>query len=404
METTKLKTKGKFHVSRRVNISLGQKILIQVIAGVVALIICGVVTQIVGGNIGTFYIELFKGAFGTPRKLLMLLLSTALLLLVSLAVTPAFKMKFWNIGAEGQIVMGALFTIFANRLFGGKVPEIALIFIMLIFGVIGGAIWAVIPAIFKALFNTNETLFTLMMNYIAMGLVGYFITIWVTDGSGTYGTINHGQMFLNAQIPVNTVDAQELFAGLLIALVAIMMTVTMFVYLKYQKHGYELTVVGESINTAKYIGINVKKVIIRTMILSGVICGLTGFLIVSGVSHTIKTDIAGGRGFTAILISWLANFNPAVMGIMSFLVAFINNGAENVAKKFRFSPAAFANIMTGIFFFSLIASTFFVNYQIKIKKDLVEGVSKNDNNTQETKPVEENKIETEEQTTVKEEK
>ena len=165
-----------------------------------------------------------------------------------------------------------------------------------------------------------------------------------------------------------------------------------------------MTVVGESINTAKYIGINVKKVIIRTMVLSGVICGLTGFLIVSGVSHTIKTDIAGGRGFTAILISWLANFNPAVMGIMSFLVAFINNGAENVAKKFRFAPEAFANIMTGIFFFSLIASTFFVNYQIKIKKDLVDGASKNDNNVKETRTVEDSKVEAEAQTAVKEEK
>ena len=352
-----------FHVSRRINIPTWKKVTIQVVAGVIALLLCGIVSQIVGGNMGTFFVELFKGAFGTPRRLLNLCLSLSLLLLVALAVTPAFKMKFWNIGAEGQILMGALFSIFAIRWFGGKVPEGVLILIMLVFGLLGGAIWAVIPAIFKAFFNTNETLFTLMMNYIAMGLISYLITIWVPSGSGVYGTIDHGIMFSTVTNKIGPINGQTFFSYAIIILVAAMMAAAMFVYLKYQKHGYELTVVGESINTAKYIGINVKKVIIRTMILSGLICGLTGFLITAGYAHTINTSVAGGRGFTAILVSWLANFNPGIMAIMAFLVAFVDQGATNAASIFGFKDS-FADIMTAVFFFCLIASTFFVNYQI----------------------------------------
>ena len=367
METTKTKYNYKFHVSRRVNIPLWKNVAIQVAAGVIALLLCGIVSQIVGGNIGKFFISLFNGAFGTQRRIINLLLTTALLLLVALAVTPAFKMKFWNIGAEGQILVGAMFSLFAVRWFGGKIPEGLLIVIMLIFSIIGGAIWAVLPAIFKAFFNTNETLFTLMMNYIAMGLISYLITIWVPTGSGVLGVIEHGQMFSSVHGSVGVIASQTFYSYMIIVLVAVMMTVAMFVYLKYQKHGYELTVVGESVNTAKYIGINVKKVIIRTMVLSGVICGLTGFLIVSGSAHTLNTAVAGGRGFTAILVSWLSNFNPGIMAIMAFLVAFVDQGATNAATSFSFKDS-FADIMTGIFFFALIASTFFINYEIKVNK------------------------------------
>ena len=364
----KLSLKTALHVTRRVNIPTWKKWLIQVVAGVIAVLLCGIVSQIVGGNMGKFFLELFNGAFGTPRRILNLLQTMALLLLVSLAVTPAFKMKFWNIGAEGQILMGALFSIFAIRLFGGKMPEPLLILVMLLFSLVGGAIWAVIPALFKAFFNTNETLFTLMMNYIAMGLISYLITIWVTDGSGVYGTINNGAMFSTVKTKVGPIAGQTFFSSMIIIMVAIMMMVTMYVYLKYQKHGYELTVVGESLNTAKYIGINVKKVIIRTMVLSGIICGLAGFLIVSGSAHTINTAVGDGRGFTAILVSWLSNFNPLIMAIMAFLVAFVEQGATQAATAFRFKDS-FADIMTAIFFFTLIASTFVVNYQVKFSDD-----------------------------------
>lgn len=369
MTNNKEKTKTSlFHIVKRVDIKTWQKVLIQVIAGLVALLLCGIVSSMVGGNFGIFFSELFKGCFGTPRRILNLFESMALLLLVSLAVTPAFKMKFWNIGAEGQALMGATFSIFAVRLFAGKVPEIVLIFIMLVFAIIGGAIWAVLPAIFKAFFNTNETLFTLMMNYIAMGLIGYLITIWVPSGSGVMGTITNGQMFASVTGKIGNISKQIVLSYVVIIAVSMIVTAFMHIYLKYQKHGYELTVVGESIDTARYIGINVKKVIIRTMILSGVICGLVGFLLVSGASHTLNTNLVAGRGFTAILVSWLSNFNPIVMIIMSLLVVFIGQGATNAAVTFSFKDS-FSDIMTAIFFFGLIASTFFINYKISFSED-----------------------------------
>ncbi len=354
------------HVSKRADVDVWKKVVIQVSAGVIALLLCGIISQVVGGNIGSYFKELFKGCFGSQRKILELFESMALLLLVSLAVTPAFKMKFWNIGAEGQVLMGALFSIFTIRMIGGKVPEVVLILFMLIMSILGGALWAALPALFKAFFNTNETLFTLMMNYIAMGLISYLITIWTTIDD--YGTISNGIMFSSVFGKIGTITKEILYSYLVIIVVAVMMAAAMFVYLKYHKHGYELTVVGESIETAKYIGINVKKVIIRTMIFSGAICGLTGFLLVSGASHTINTSLAGGRGFTAILVSWLSNFNPLIMLIMAFLVTFIDQGSTNAAVGFNFKDS-FADIMTAVFFFVLIASTFFVNYKVEIDEE-----------------------------------
>ena len=146
-------------------------------------------------------------------------------------------------------------------------------------------------------------------------------------------------------------------------LIVAVLTVIMFVYLKFSKQGYEISVVGESENTARYIGINVKKVIIRTMIISGAVCGLAGFLLVSGTNHTISKELAGGMGFTAIMVSWLAKFNPIVMVITSFLIVFLQRGASEIATAFRLNESV-ADILTGIIIFFIIGCEFFINYQI----------------------------------------
>jgi len=134
------------------------------------------------------------------------------------------------------------------------------------------------------------------------------------------------------------------------------------------KHGYELSIVGSSMNTAKYAGINVKKVIIRTMALSGAICGLAGSLIVSGASHTISISTAGGRGFTAIIVAWMAKFNPVAMVLVSALLVFMEKGSVQIASKYGLNENA-SDIITGIIIFFLIGSEFFINYQIKLKKN-----------------------------------
>ena len=150
-------------------------------------------------------------------------------------------------------------------------------------------------------------------------------------------------------------------------LIVLVLTIGLYIYLKYNKHGYEISVVGESQNTARYVGMNVKKIIIRTMALSGAICGIAGLLIVAGTNHTMTTSSAGGQGFTAIMVSWLAKFNPLVMILVSFFLVFLDRGAGEIATAFRLNESM-ADILTGIILFFIIGCEFFVNYQIVFTK------------------------------------
>ena len=251
----------------------------------------------------------------------------AILLCLALALTPAFKMKFWNCGAEGQALMGGLASIFCMIQFGGKLPNTTLIIVVAVTSILAGAIWGLIPAIFKALFNTNETLFTLMMNYIATQIVAYYVYI-EGGGSNVINPVPYGNF--------PTVGNNEYFVNIAIVTV---ITVLMYVYLKFSKQGYEIAVVGESQNTARYIGINVKKVIIRTMAISGALCGVTGMLLVAGKDHSINTNLVGGQGFTAILMSWLGQFNPFIMVVMTGIVVFLRIGVAKVADTRKVNRA-----------------------------------------------------------------
>ncbi|MBE6812913.1 MAG: ABC transporter permease [Ruminococcaceae bacterium] len=306
------------------------------------------------------FTSLFDGCFGTPRRIWNLFQNTAILLCISLAVTPAYKMKFWNIGAEGQVLMGAAATAACMIYFGNTINQWLLIPIMIIASLFAGMVWGMIPAFFKAYFNTNETLFTLMMNYVATQIVAFLITYWENPkGSNSVGVINAATKagwfpyLFGKQYLINII-------------VVVLLTVIMYIYLKYSKHGYEISVVGESENTARYIGINVKKVILRTMALSGALCGIAGLLLVAGSGHTVSTSTAGGRGFTAILVSWLAKFNPAVMTLTSFLIVFFERGAAQIATAFRMNESL-ADIITGIILFFIIGSEFFLNYKVNFR-------------------------------------
>ena len=351
-----------FHVVKREAMPTLNATLVRLGSIVAALIVCAIVTMALTGiNPIKVYATMIDGAFGSSRRIWNLLQSLAMLLCVSLAVTPAFKMRFWNIGAEGQVLVGGLASAACMILMGNRVPNAVLIITMIIASIVAGAIWAVIPAVFKATLDTNETLFTLMMNYVGIQLVAYFARVWESPkGSGTIGVINAGTQA--GWFP--DVFGQKYFLNVVIVLA---LTVFMYVYLKYSKHGYEIAVVGESQNTARYIGINVKKVILRTMLLSGAICGIAGLLLVSGTSHTITTETAGGRGFTAIMVSWLAKFNPIVMILTALLLSFLEAGAQQIATEFGLNKS-FSDILTGIILFFIIGSEFFVNYQIKFNK------------------------------------
>ncbi len=351
-----------FHIIKRSSMPKWQSWLIRILSVVAALVICGIVTVVLTGeNPIQVYAKMVDGAIGTERRLWALAQNTAMLLCVALAVTPAFKMKFWNIGAEGQVLAGGLATAACMIFLGDKLSPVVLMLVMIVSSIVAGAVWAFIPAFFKAHWNTNETLFTLMMNYIAMCIVSYFSYEWsVPKGSGHIGVINEatGAGWLPK------IGGKAYLCNILIVVV---LTVFMYIYLKYSKHGYEISVVGESENTAKYIGISVKKVIMRTMLLSGLICGIAGFLLVSGTDHTINRDTAGGRGFTAIMVSWLAKFDPIYMILTSLLIVFLERGAGEISTTFGLNDS-FSEIITGIIIFFIIGSEFFVNYQLKFRE------------------------------------
>lgn len=345
------------YITKRTGVTIKNQILVRVVAILFALIVCSVVTKVLtGDNPLSIYATILHGAFGQGR-LLVTIHDIAILLCISLAVTPAFKMRFWNTGAEGQVLVGCLSTAITMFVLGGKVNDWLLIIIMTITAILAGMIWGLIPAFFKAHWGTNETLFTLMMNYVAMQLVEYFLKIADKSGSNVVGPdlLKHGWF-------------PDIFGVkyLLNILIVVAITVVIYIYLKYSKQGYEISVVGESENTAKYIGINVKKVIIRTMAISGAICGIAGLLLVGGSSHSIDANLVSGRGFTAIMVSWLAKFKPIMMILTTLLIVFLERGADEVASKFGLNND-FADIITGIILFFIIGCEFFINYEIHFK-------------------------------------
>ena len=351
-----------FNIVKRDALPWYKSLGIRLIAILAALIVCAIVTTILTGiNPIQVYVSIFLGAFGTARKTWITFQNVAILLLISLALTPAFRMRFWNIGGEGQVLVGGLTAAACMITLADKVPNVVVILLMVVCSLGAGAIWGLIPAFFKAKWNTNETLSTLMMNYIATQLVAFYTIVWeMPKGSGKIGIINQ---------KTNIGWLPEIGGSkyLLSIVVAVLVTVLMYIYLTYSKHGYEIEVVGESERTARYVGIKVEKVIVRTMLLSGAICGLVGLLLVGGINHTVTTTIANGQGFTAVMVSWMAKFNPFVMIFTSFLIIFMNRGASEISTTFGLNQS-FADILTGIILFFIIGCEFFIAYQIHFRK------------------------------------
>ena len=350
------------HISKRDECGLLRACMVRISAILLALVVCAIVIFFLTGlNPIQVYAAIVDGAVGSNRRLWVTLRDALALLLVAVALTPAFKMHFWNIGAEGQVLIGSLATAAVMINLGDTVPGWILFAAMIAAAMVAGLIWGIIPALFKAQWNTNETLFTLMMNYVATQLVAFCIVFWENPpGSNAVGIINASNRagWLPALFGLT-------YGWNLVIVVAI--TVFMFIYLKYSKQGYEIAYVGQSVNTARYAGISVKKVIIRTMAISGALCGLAGFILVSGAGHTISTGLAGGRGFTAIVVAWLSKLNTFTMMVVSFLLTFMEKGAIQIATQFNLNENA-ADIITGIILFFVLGCEFFINFKVEFRR------------------------------------
>ena len=330
---------------------------IRIAAILLALVVGGLVILLSGNNPIQGYAIIVEGALGKTSGIRQTVKNFIPLLGTALAIAPCFKMRFWNIGAEGQILIGGIVTAGFMRAFGGDISTPLLLVIMAVVSLLAGAAWGMVPATFKAVWNTNETLFTLMMNYVAIQLTSYFVALWENPvGSNTVGVIN--QRTKDGWFP-------ELFGqeyGLNVVLV-LLLTVGMFLYLKYSKQGYEISVVGDSENTARYAGMNVGWVIMRTMFLSGAIAGVVGFLLVSGANNTLYSGVAAGAGFTAITVAWLAQLNPFAMVGISALLAVLQKGADTLNTQMGI-PASLSDVITGVLLFFMLGCEFFINYKL----------------------------------------
>ncbi len=345
-------------IIKKAELSTRQTLLLRLLALLIAIVCGGLFILAIGANPLGVYKTMLEGAFrsklarvGTIKIMIPLLIS-------SLGITLAFKMKFWNIGAEGQIIMGSVFaTYFA--LYHNNWNHYVLLTVMLLAGAVGGGLMALLPAIFKSRFNTNETLFTLMLNYVALYLVVYLIDgPWRDPESAGFSKI--ATFTENARLG-KVLGVQS---GWIIALILL---VAVFVYLKFTKQGYEIAVVGESEATARYAGMHVRRIILRTMFLSGAICGIGGMIQVSGTAGTLTTGVAGGVGFTAIIVAWLSQLNPLTIFVVSFLFSVMEKGSSLVETDFGLSSASSA-VLQGIILFFVIGCEFFIRYQFAFRK------------------------------------
>ena len=334
----------------------GQVWAIRVGSFVLAILIGALIFLLLGHSPFQGYATILDGSLGKATVFRQTVRIAVPLLGTALAIAPCFKMRFWNIGAEGQITAGAVGASWLALFCADSIPGPVLLVLMAALGALFGGLWALVPAFFKARWGTNETLFTLMMNYIMIGIVR-----WLQGGpwEGRPGSQIIPQYDSAAVLP----KVLGVHCGWIIVLV---LTVLMYLYMKYTKQGYEIAVVGESENTARYAGMNVGNIVMRTMFLSGALSGIVGFVVSSGADNTLHSGVAAGVGFTAITVAWLAQLNPFAMVGISVLLAVLEKGADTLQTQMQV-PASISDIITGVVLFCMLGCEFFINYRVILR-------------------------------------
>lgn len=340
-------------LAKRTDMSPKKAWMIRVGSIIFALLLGFIPMLLTGVNPFSAYSVIIQGSLSRPIYIKQTVKIAVPLLGCALAIAPCFKMRFWNIGAEGQITMGAVFATYFALFWADRIPHVPLLVIMFIVGAVAGGLWALIPAFFKAKWNTNETLFTLMMNYIAIGIVA-----WLQGGpwEGRKGSQLIPMFSSNARLP----SVFGVHCGWIIVLILV---VFMYIYMNKTKQGYEIAVIGDSVNTARYAGMNVGNIIMRTMFISGAISGIVGFITVAGANYTLYSGVANGVGFTSITVAWLSQLNSFAMIAISMILAILEKGANTLQTKLQV-PTSIADIITGILLFCMLSSEFFINYRL----------------------------------------
>ena len=355
-------------IVKRAEISKTNSFKIRCIAIILSLLVLGMFLIIIKLNPIEVYAAIIKGGFGSTYSIKQTLIKAIPLIITSLGISIAFKMQFWNIGGEGQIVMGA----FAASYFALKfpdMPKLPLLLIMFCAGILGGGLWALISAVLKGKWKTNETIVTLMLNYIALKFITYL----------QYGPWKDKRAMGFPKIPSFSPNATlpDVFGINMGWIIAIILVAIVYVFMKYTKKGYEIWVLGESEKTALYAGINIRKTMYIAIFLSGALCGIAGVIQASAVSRTLSIEVAGGAGFTAIIIAWLSALSAPIIVIVSIFFAALLEGASYIQTALGI-PEAGAQLIQAIILFFVLGSEFFTKYKIKFKfEDIQKEANKN---------------------------
>lgn len=342
-------------ITKRDDLPKKKEIVIRILAILLSIVFAGIIIMIFRLNPVGIFRSIIEGAIGTPTRIRQTILTAVPLTITSLGIIVAFKMKFWNIGAEGQITMGALGATVAALFLPDSMPKVLMLTLMVLAAMILGGLWAFIPAIFKAKMGTNETIFTLMLNYIAIKFVTYLqYGPWKDPNSGGFPRIAYYPE--NALLP----SLFGVHVGWIFALICV---VLIYLFLNYTKKGYEITVVGESIETARYAGMNISRIIVVAMLLSGGLCGMVGMIQVSGIEKTLVASIANNYGFTAIITAWLSRLNAVACLIVCIAFAMLTQGGAYIQIALGV-PSAVASVVQGVVLFFVLGSEFFIQYKV----------------------------------------
>lgn len=368
-----MKTKQPFvRIVRRTDFPLWAMIIINIAAVLVAVGIGAILLAAIKVDPFVYYKDMFtigtidnRFAYKNFEGLIEFFVP---LLITSLALALTFKMKFWNIGGEGQFIMGAISSATVALLLGNSLPSWLTLIMMAVCGAASAGIYGLVVAFFKVKWGTNETLMTLMLNYIALYALKYFGETqagWNFFLSGesvrpVFATFPESAWMYTIKIGKFSLNITLVIAILLCALI--------YIYMKKTKHGYEISVVGDSQSTAKYAGMKVGRIVMRTMFLSAALIGLAGTFYVS-TAHSLSTSVTNNVGWTGIIVAWLSRLNPVMILVTSLLISVLRVGCQTAATNFPVIDSNFADLLQGIILFTVLMADFLTRFKIVFRKN-----------------------------------
>lgn len=354
--------KRRFRFEKREKQSAARVIATSVIFTLFALVFCGIVIAAVGFHPLEVYGKMLTKVYLSKRGIQKMAAASLPLMFCSLGVALTFKMNLNNIGAEGQyaigVIAGGAFVLFGPDIEG---PLGILIVGLLCFA--GGAFWALLCAIPKAFWNVNESITTLMLNYVALMILSYLcLGPWKVKGQNVGQTEK-----IPAGLELPDLGSSKINAGIILAVAA---AVLIYLAYKYTTDGYQLSVIRSSQNAARYAGMNIKRNILLAMAVSGGLAGLAGFVQYAGISHRIMEGMPNNAGYTAIVIAYLSRLNPLVVILVSILFAGLQNSSATV--QVMGVPTQIATMIQGAIMLFVIAGDFFQRYKLVVMKEVEE--------------------------------